>query len=71
MLEAITRAGYLMEQRVVLVVEKFGFKVTPNQRFHEPASDERLSKELMKQKIETQISKLMAAEGRAEHSDGN
>ena len=38
MLEAITRAGYLMEQQLVPVVEKFGFKVTPNQRYHDPSS---------------------------------
>jgi hypothetical protein len=31
----------------------------------------RLSKELMKQKIETRISRLMAEEGRAGQSDGN
>jgi len=38
MREAITRAGYLMEQRLVPVVEKAGFKVTPNQRYQDPAS---------------------------------
>ena len=38
MLEAVTRAGYLMEQRFVPVVEKFGFKVTPNQRYEDRSS---------------------------------
>jgi hypothetical protein len=128
MREAITRAGYLMEQRLVPTIEKFGFKVTPNRRYHEPASGEvvdylhrhgrhsghgecrvdvveeaglrrllhvietegkeiekrvrrhrallkknvlRLAKELVKQKVETPISRLSAADKGAEESDGN
>jgi len=41
MREAITRAGYLIEQeqRLVPVVEKLGFKVTPNQRHQDGAPD--------------------------------
>ena len=36
MREAIARSGYLMEQRLVPLVEGHGFKATPNQRFRDP-----------------------------------
>jgi len=35
MKEAIARSGYLMEQRLVPVIESFGFKATPNERFRD------------------------------------
>jgi hypothetical protein len=46
MREAISRAGYLMEQRLVPVVERFGFKVTPNQRYHDPTTGKSLELDL-------------------------
>ena len=46
MREAITRAGYLMEQRLVPVVEKLGFKVTPNQRYQDPVGGKLLELDL-------------------------
>jgi len=36
MLEAIARSGYLMEQRLVPAIERFGYKATPNERFRDP-----------------------------------
>jgi len=36
MRDAITRSGYLLEQRLVPVIEKLGFKATPNERFRDP-----------------------------------
>jgi len=35
MRDAISRSGYLMEQRLVPLVESFGFKATPNERFRD------------------------------------
>jgi hypothetical protein len=40
MREAIQRSGYLVEQRLVPLVERFGFKATPNQRFRDPETGE-------------------------------
>lgn len=34
--EAIARSGYLLEQRLVPIIERFGFKATPNERFRDP-----------------------------------
>ncbi|MHC1763624.1 MAG: hypothetical protein AB9869_04855 [Verrucomicrobiia bacterium] len=36
MRDAVVRSGYLMEQRLVPIVESFGYKATPNQRFRDP-----------------------------------
>src|SRR5437867_10978196 len=38
MREAITRSGYLLEQRLVPYVEGHGYKATPNHRFTDPTS---------------------------------
>lgn len=35
MRQAIARSGYLLEQRLVPVIEKFGYKATPNERFRD------------------------------------
>ncbi|MGO9244314.1 MAG: hypothetical protein ACLPT4_06760 [Verrucomicrobiia bacterium] len=40
MREAIARSGYLMEQRLVPIIEQHGFKATPNERFRDPDSGE-------------------------------
>jgi hypothetical protein len=40
MKKAIARSGYLMEQRLVPVIERFGFKATPNERFRDPETGE-------------------------------
>jgi hypothetical protein len=36
MRQAIAKSGYLLEQRLVPVIERFGFKATPNERFRDP-----------------------------------
>src|SRR5712692_881509 len=38
MKEAISRSGYLLEQRLVPVIEEWGYKATPNQRFIDPVT---------------------------------
>jgi hypothetical protein len=35
MMQAIAKSGYLLEQRLVPVIERFGFKATPNERFRD------------------------------------
>src|SRR4030042_5298188 len=35
MREAINRSGYLVEQRLIPVMERFGYKATPNYRFRD------------------------------------
>jgi hypothetical protein len=40
MRDAIARSGYLMEQRLVPVVESFGFMATPNERFRDAETGE-------------------------------
>jgi len=40
MREAITKSGYLMEQRLVPLIESFGYKATPNERFRDPETGE-------------------------------
>jgi hypothetical protein len=38
MKEAIARSGYLLEQRLVPIIERFGFKASPNERFRDSES---------------------------------
>lgn len=40
MKDAIRRSGYLMEQRLVPLIESFGYKATPNQRFQDSETGE-------------------------------
>src|SRR2546425_936430 len=38
--DAVARSGYLFEQRVVPLLEKYGYKATPNDVFEDPETGE-------------------------------